>query len=559
MAVYILMLFLFTASTGFFTMGANDVKVRTLGRIIYVDDDWDDDPLNHHWNTICEGIDDAEDGDTVFVYRGTYCEALSISKSISLEGEKRDTTFIIDNDCDSTAMVDVLEQGVEISGFTFNLSEGRDCAILIARTSSCNIHDNTFNAGRYSWCDIRLYRSPLCSISNNNFNDNYAAWFMIYSEKDSYGCNISNNNFNSFEGADAIRISGREDNAISEKVNNVISENTFKGIGGMVRSISIENVSNNIISGNVISLAKICVSNSNNNRIYDNTIDDIGIIMTESKDNEIYDNTITYSGYSSGLVFDGIYMANVKGNYIHDNKIISQYQEHASYGIVLLSVFEEFPKTRYNIICNNIISDCNVGIVVGDPWDDDGLFSSFVQSNIISNNTISGHKWSGIWIAGSDTSYNKFFSNDIKDNKKWGIKTLFGAHDNKLYHNNFINNGNDNNENNGNAYDESSNDWYNKIKRKGNYWDDWSGSGSCYISGGNNEDFYPLSEPYEGGDDSEDRIKAKKFYGDKSDWTDLFPFKASKNKAINLLLLKLLELSSNAFSLLQCMLGPRVS
>jgi hypothetical protein len=40
-------------------------------KTIYVDDDFTDDPANHKWDTIQEGITDATDGDTVLVYNGT--------------------------------------------------------------------------------------------------------------------------------------------------------------------------------------------------------------------------------------------------------------------------------------------------------------------------------------------------------------------------------------------------------------------------------------------------------------------------------------------------------
>ncbi|KAF5410568.1 MAG: hypothetical protein U9N46_08420 [Euryarchaeota archaeon] len=48
----------------------NDSTFKT----IFVDDDFDDDPSNHSWDSIQDGVDDASDGDTVVVYAGVYVE-----------------------------------------------------------------------------------------------------------------------------------------------------------------------------------------------------------------------------------------------------------------------------------------------------------------------------------------------------------------------------------------------------------------------------------------------------------------------------------------------------
>ena len=75
---------------------ALDGKFTTKGKIpkpsvtIYVDDDFEDSPTNHTWNTIYKGISDAEDGDTVIVYNGTYDEDIVTNKSITVILEGKD-------------------------------------------------------------------------------------------------------------------------------------------------------------------------------------------------------------------------------------------------------------------------------------------------------------------------------------------------------------------------------------------------------------------------------------------------------------------------------------
>jgi len=50
-----------------------------------------------NYTRIQDAIDDASDGDTVFVYSGIYYENIIINKTISLEGENRDKP-VIDGD-----------------------------------------------------------------------------------------------------------------------------------------------------------------------------------------------------------------------------------------------------------------------------------------------------------------------------------------------------------------------------------------------------------------------------------------------------------------------------
>jgi len=113
------------------------------------------------WNytKIQDAIDDASDGDTVYVYHGTYKENLIVNKSINLIGEDKNTTII---------------DGNQISDGLFITSDGvvvNDFKII-----------NCF----YGWRGIGI-DSSYNNISNNIIENNsygiYVYNYKILSEK----------------------------------------------------------------------------------------------------------------------------------------------------------------------------------------------------------------------------------------------------------------------------------------------------------------------------------------------------------------------------------------
>ena len=68
---------------------SNITSSTSINRTIYVDDDGDAD-----YNKIQDAINVANDGDTIFVYKGVYRENLYVDKSIKLISEDINFTFI---------------------------------------------------------------------------------------------------------------------------------------------------------------------------------------------------------------------------------------------------------------------------------------------------------------------------------------------------------------------------------------------------------------------------------------------------------------------------------
>ena len=135
---------------------------------------------------------------------------------------------------------------------------------------------------------------------------------------------------------------------------------------------------------------------------------------------------------------------------------------------------------------------------ISENYINDNFFEGInpVQSSLvnISHNTITGNI-QGIFLSGSEDNY--IYGNNIKSNTR-GIEVRLSSDNNHLYHNNFINNDEDN------AFDECSNTWDDDYPSGGNYWDDYTGSDNdgdgigdtpYSIDGDSNKDNYPFMNP----------------------------------------------------------------
>ena len=154
----IIIVFLLTSVSLFSNIVAEEPTSRN---IIYVDDDGGVD-----YTRIQDAIDNANYGDTVFVYSGVYRENVVVDKSITLKGEDRYTTII--DGGENGYVIYVKADGVNISGFTVknNSSEWEDTGIFIQsnnNTYTNNIIRNNGGQGIYLIGD---------SITNNTISNN---------------------------------------------------------------------------------------------------------------------------------------------------------------------------------------------------------------------------------------------------------------------------------------------------------------------------------------------------------------------------------------------------
>ncbi len=192
-------------------------------------------PGEGNYTSIQDAIDNASNGDTVFVFSNTtpYYENVVVDETINLIGEDRQTTFIDGGGFGN--VVDITVDLVNISGFTIQNSGG-----------------DSFNGG------IRIGSNDN-TISDNNISSNNMDGIWLDFSSD----NIISDNHINLNGDDAIVLYDSSHNIIS---NNIISFNDDCGIIIYHPSVG------NIISGNTIRSNNEdgIYINASNNYIYHN-------------------------------------------------------------------------------------------------------------------------------------------------------------------------------------------------------------------------------------------------------------------------------------------------
>ncbi|NQE53620.1 Cell surface glycoprotein [ANME-1 cluster archaeon GoMg3.2] len=282
-------------------------KQITIGgaKTIYVDDDFTDNPANHRWDRIQEGINDADDGDTVLVYNGTYTETVDLNKRLTLVGEEMPK--------------------------------------IEAHGSGDAIHVTADNCTVKGFCCVNAQPSPYAGIhveSCNNFiventcKDNYKGIYLSGSSNEIW------NNIANYNNKSGITLSGSDNNRI---IGNDASNNV--NYGGIYLYLSNNNeIQNNIANYNHDD--GICLLTSNENRMANNTAKDNGrdgIHLFKSSNNNIRNNIANYNHD------DGIGLSRSSENIIVNNTA----KDNVDDGIVL------FDSSNNNIYLNNFVDNAN--------------------------------------------------------------------------------------------------------------------------------------------------------------------------------------------------------
>ena len=295
--ILVLMLILSNVS-----VGANSINLTLDPKIIYVDDDadpeWYDDT---HVKYIMDAINTSNDGDTIFVYNGTYYEKINITKSIKLIGEDKYNTIIdgtyIEPDpmCEFGASIIRIFKADEItvSGFTIQ-----------------NVIKETFmvDAG------LRIGNSHSNIISNNIIRDIKNTGILLDGTNHIVSENIIMNS------AQGIWYNSDYDICSNSK----ITDNTITAIG--YEGILLWCAHGNTITRNNITHSQqgMVILESRKNLIKRNNIahNTQGVFLSLSRRNKFYENNFIDNRYAGHIEFKGYSFLNRWRRNFWDNQII---------------------------------------------------------------------------------------------------------------------------------------------------------------------------------------------------------------------------------------------
>lgn len=440
---------------------------------IYVDDDntegpWDG-SIDYPYQYIWKGIENADPGNVIYVFNGTYHEDITIFKSIDLLGEDKDITIIDGGGCCN--VVEITADGVHLRGFTIqNSGNNPNNAGISVNSKNNNIYANNIVNNNYGIRLIGLNNT----IFFNNFIDNIQ---NAYDEANNHWDNgYAGNYWDDYTGVDENEDGvGDTPYSISENetydwyplihwygsVKNLDTKEIFLTIQSAIDDYDIEAghtifVKNDIYHEHVVIHKPINLIGENK---HETIIDGRGFgTVARICDGERDE----YSVYLTGFTVRN------SGSEFHDAGIKVTSDE--------------------NMITENIVEDNFHGLYLKHSSDD----------NEISRNLIRNNEWNGIYVKSSCAinDGNIIFENTIENNSYAGIAMEDSSY-NYIYHNNFIKNLH-------NAYDDSNNIWDDDYPSGGNYWDDYTGGDAngdgigdtpYEIPDGINQDRYPLMEP----------------------------------------------------------------
>lgn len=262
-----------------------------------------DDSGGANYTSIQDAVNNANDGDTILVYTGTYTENVDVKKRLIIKSESGnpDDTIVQAADPDDHVF-HVTADNVIISGF--RVTGANNYGIRLEGVEECAIINNIASDNRYG---IGIEDSDHNDLNNNTANAN--EWNGIILRHSRY--NTLNNN-NVSKNRVGIYVHSSQYNELS---NNNASNNSV----GIEQALS----DNNKLKGNIASKNRcgIFLYKCNKNEITGNTLNsngDCGIYLRYSDDNDLSNNTVCSSRLGIHLV-DYSRNNTLKDNFLSNN------------------------------------------------------------------------------------------------------------------------------------------------------------------------------------------------------------------------------------------------
>ena len=356
--------------------------------------------------------------------------------------------------------------------------------ILLAYTTNLTITANTIADNENG---IHIWRSSGINITENTIANNSGGISLGYSSNISIASNsLTNNNMG---GIEAYRSS-----------NNSITENDVANSAFLHLRYSSDNhiTGNNITNGAGISIEE----SSNSNNVTGNNITDGygGILLYDSSGNIFRDNRMSGNRFNFGAVTYAFYLDD-PDDFINDVDASNTVDGKPIY-YWTNTHNETVPSDAGYVGLINCTNITVKNLELKNNWE--GILIAYTSNTTITQNNLTAN-YDGIYLSHSPN--NVFSGNRIAN---WNSGIHLGTSSNNKFYHNFI----------ANPiqvffFDDSINIWDDGYPSGGNYWSDYSGNDwkrgpnqdvigsddigdTPYVISGNNQDNYPLMNPWIG-------------------------------------------------------------
>jgi parallel beta-helix repeat protein len=255
-----------------------------------------------NFTSIQEAINNANDGDTIFVRANTYYENVVVNKTVSLVGENKYDT-IIDGTYTGT-VIEVAASNVKITGFTVRNSGStypESGIFLRYYVSGCNISYNIITNNKFG---IFVRSSSKNALTDNIVINNQHGIELMYSSE-----NVLINNNASSNHAGVYLYAAH---------NNILTDNTVTNNNhGVIISHSCDNIiCNNVFSDNEGAGIRVLEQSSGNLLFGNNASSNLdGFELTYVNDNTLVNNVASYNRR------DGIQVSYSNSNVLISNEV----------------------------------------------------------------------------------------------------------------------------------------------------------------------------------------------------------------------------------------------